>query len=134
MRAAVMYGAGDVRIENVPDSRLIEPTDALVRVSRACICGSDLWPYNQMEPDEAGRHMGHEFLGIVENVGAHVRTVKVGDVVVAPFAWSDGTCVFCQEGLHTPDDLARSTTDTPPASSAASRVRRRAPRRSPRAR
>jgi threonine dehydrogenase-like Zn-dependent dehydrogenase len=58
-----------------------------------------------MEPDDAGRRMGHEFVGIVENVGAEVRTVKVGDVVVAPFAWSDGTCVFCQEGLHTPDVL-----------------------------
>src|SRR5213592_3598329 len=101
MRATVMYGAGDVRIENVPDASLVEPTDALVRVTRACICGSDLWPYDQMEPSETGQRMGHEFIGIVEAVGADVRTVKVGDVVVAPFAWSDGTCVFCQEGLHT---------------------------------
>src|SRR5438034_3555763 len=101
MRATVMYGAGDVRIENVPDASLVEPTDALVRVTRACICGSDLWPYNQMEPSETGQRMGHEFIGIVEAVDSDVRTVKPGDVVVAPFAWSDGTCVFCQEGLHT---------------------------------
>jgi threonine dehydrogenase-like Zn-dependent dehydrogenase len=96
-----MYAAGDVRIENVPDARLIEPTDALVRVTRACICGSDLWPYNQMQAGETGRRMGHEFIGVVEDVGADVRTVKAGDVVVAPFAWSDGSCVFCQEGLQT---------------------------------
>ena len=101
MRATVMYGAGDVRVENVPDARLIEPTDALVAVTRAGICGSDLWPYKKMEASETGRRMGHEFIGVVEAVGAEVRTVKLGDLVVAPFAWSDGTCVFCQEGLHT---------------------------------
>jgi threonine dehydrogenase-like Zn-dependent dehydrogenase len=96
-----MYGAGDVRVENVPDARIVEPTDALLRVTRACICGSDLWPYNQMEPSKTGRRMGHEFIGVVDAVGADVRTVKPGDLVVAPFAWSDGTCVFCHEGLHT---------------------------------
>jgi len=101
MRATVLYGAGDVRVDNVPDARLIEPTDALVAVSCACICGSDLWPYNLMEPVEAGRRMGHEAIGVVEAVGADVQTLKVGDVVVMPFAYSDGTCVFCHEGLHT---------------------------------
>ena len=101
MRATVMHGAGDVRIETVPDARLVEPTDALVVVTRAAICGSDLWPYKSMEPDEAGRRMGHEFIGVVEAVGADVRTVEAGDLVVAPFLWSDGTCVFCREGLHT---------------------------------
>jgi hypothetical protein len=101
MRATVMFGAGDVRIENVPDARLIQPTDALVRVSRAAICGSDLWPYNQMAHDVSGRRMGHEFIGVVDSVGADVRTVKTGDLVVAPFLYSDGTCVFCREGLHT---------------------------------
>src|SRR6266571_1240178 len=101
MRATVMYGAGDVRIENVPDARLIEPTDALVAVTRAAICGSDLWPYKTMEHSDAGRRMGHEFIGIVEAVGTDVQTVKAGDVVVSPFLWSDGTCVFCQEGLQT---------------------------------
>jgi threonine dehydrogenase-like Zn-dependent dehydrogenase len=101
MRATVMYRAGDVRVENVPDARLIEPTDALVVVTRAGICGSDLWPYKSMEPSATGRRMGHEFIGAVEAVGADVRTVKAGDLVVAPFVWSDGTCVFCQNGLHT---------------------------------
>jgi threonine dehydrogenase-like Zn-dependent dehydrogenase len=101
MRATVMYSAGDVRVETVPDTRLIEPTDALVVVTRAAICGSDLWPYKSMEPSETGHRMGHEFIGVVEAVGSDVRTVKVGDLVVAPFLWSDGTCVFCREGLHT---------------------------------
>jgi threonine dehydrogenase-like Zn-dependent dehydrogenase len=96
-----MYGAGDVRVESVPDPRLIESTDALVSVSRACICGSDLWPYNLMEPAGTGRRMGHEAIGIIEAVGADVRTLKAGDVVVMPFAYSDGTCVFCHEGLQT---------------------------------
>ena len=81
--------------------RLIEPTDALVTVTRACICGSDLWPYQSMPRTGTGRRMGHEFIGIVDDVGADVRTVKRGDLVVAPFAWSDGTCEFCQEGLQT---------------------------------
>jgi threonine dehydrogenase-like Zn-dependent dehydrogenase len=96
-----MYGAGDVRIENVPDARLVEPTDAVVAVTHACICGSDLWPYKTMERNDAGRRMGHEAVGVVDAVGADVRTLKVGDVVVMPFAFSDGTCDFCQEGLHT---------------------------------
>src|SRR5581483_9514654 len=100
MRATVMYGAGDVRVEDVPDARLLEATDALVRVTRAAICGSDLWPYNQMEPDETGRRMGHEFVGVVEAAGADVETVKRGDLVVSPFLWCDGTCVFCREGLQ----------------------------------
>jgi len=101
MRATVLYGPGDVRVENVPDARLIEPTDALVAVSRACICGSDLWPYKLMQPGEPPRRMGHEAIGVVEAVGSGVRTLKVGDVVVMPFAYSDGTCPFCHEGLHT---------------------------------
>src|SRR5438105_9323740 len=101
MRATVMYAAGDVRVENVPDPSLVEPTDALVWVTCAAICGSDLWPYKSMEPDPNGRPMGHEFIGVVEAVGDEVRTVKAGDLVVAPFVWSDGTCVFCRAGLHT---------------------------------
>lgn len=101
MQATVMYSAGDVRIENVPDARLIEPTDAVLRVSRACICGSDLWPYASMERSETGQSMGHEAIGVVEEVGTDVWTIKPGDVVVMPFASSDGTCAFCHEGLHT---------------------------------
>ena len=101
MRATVMFGAGDVRIENVPDPGLVEPTDALVTVTRACICGSDLWPYKTLEHSDTGRRPGHEAIGVVEDVGADVRTLKRGDLVVMPFAYSDGTCVFCKEGMHT---------------------------------
>jgi Zn-dependent alcohol dehydrogenase len=101
MRGTIMYSAGDVRIENVPDPRIIEPTDAIMRVVRACICGSDLWPYNSMAPSETGQSMGHEAIGVVEEIGADVGTVKRGDVVVMPFAISDGTCEFCHEGLDT---------------------------------
>src|SRR6187455_1840530 len=101
MRATVMYEAGDVRVETVPDAGLVEPTDAVVAVSHAAICGSDLWPYKSMEPNETGRRMGHEFIGVVESVGDDVRTVQAGDLVVTPFVWSDGTCVFCREGLQT---------------------------------
>src|SRR3954463_11044521 len=101
MRATVMYGVHDVRVETVPDARIVQPTDALVRVTRACICGSDLWPYNSMPASDTGNRMGHEFIGVVESIGADVRMVKKGDLVVAPFAWSDGTCEFCQQGLQT---------------------------------
>src|SRR5260370_15474064 len=101
MRATIMHGAGDVRIETVPDAELIESTDAVVRVNRACICGSDLWPYASMEPSEAGQSMGHEAIGVVEEVGDAVQTIKRGDVVVMPFAFSDGTCDFCREALNT---------------------------------
>jgi threonine dehydrogenase-like Zn-dependent dehydrogenase len=96
-----MYGAGDVRIETVPDAQILEPTDAVLRVTRACICGSDLWPYKSRKPGDEPVRMGHEFIGIVEAVGKSVRAIKRGDLVVAPFAWSDGSCEFCQEGLQT---------------------------------
>ena len=101
MRATLLYEAGDVRVEDVPDPVLREPTDALVRVTRSCICGSDLWPYGSMPAKAGGRRMGHEFIGIVEDVGADVVNVKRGDLVVAPFVWADNTCDFCREGLHT---------------------------------
>ena len=101
MRATVMYSAGDVRIENVPDPQIIEPTDAVIRVTRACVCGSDLWPYQKMERSDTGRVMGHEAIGVVEDVGTDVRTIKRGDFVIMPFAFSDGTCVFCHDGLQT---------------------------------
>src|SRR5213083_2757320 len=101
MRATLLYGAGDVRVETVPDAEIVEPTDAVITVTHACICGSDLWPYKSMEASEVGRPIGHEAIGVVEAVGADVRTMKVGDLVVMPFAYSDGTCVFCHEGLHT---------------------------------
>ena len=101
MRATVMYAAGDVRCVDVQDPSIVEPTDAIVRVTSACICGSDLWPYADMAPSETGQSMGHEAIGVVEDVGTEVQTLKRGDLVVMPFAYSDGTCEFCHEGLHT---------------------------------
>jgi threonine dehydrogenase-like Zn-dependent dehydrogenase len=101
MRATIMHKAGDVRIEQRPDAAIKYPTDAVIRVTRACICGSDLWPYNDMESLPGGRPMGHEAIGLVEAVGAEVRRIKVGDLVVMPFAYSDGSCMFCDEDLPT---------------------------------
>ncbi|GHD73119.1 zinc-binding dehydrogenase [Streptomyces goshikiensis] len=101
MRATLIYGAGDVRVENVPDPVLREPTDALVRVLRSCVCGSDLWPYGSKPAAEHGDRIGHEFLGVVEDTGAEVTGLRRGDVVVAPFVWADNTCDFCREGLQT---------------------------------
>jgi threonine dehydrogenase-like Zn-dependent dehydrogenase len=101
MRATLMYGAGDVRVEDVPDSVIKLPTDALVRVTASCICGSDLWPYASMSPADGPARMGHEFIGIVEDTGPEVATLARGDLVVSPFAISDGTCEFCRHGLQT---------------------------------
>lgn len=100
MRATVYHGPRDVRIETVPDAGLQLPTDVLLRVTHACICGSDLWPYRDGgRPD--GSRMGHEFLGRVEAVGAEVHGVKVGDYAIAPFVYSDGDCEFCRKGVQT---------------------------------
>jgi threonine dehydrogenase-like Zn-dependent dehydrogenase len=95
-----MNKARDVSIETVPDAAIIRPTDALIRITRACICGSDLWPYND-GPNVPGTQMGHEAIGVVEAVGKDVLTVRPGQVVVMPFAFSDGSCLFCEEGLQT---------------------------------
>ncbi|MET7395170.1 alcohol dehydrogenase catalytic domain-containing protein [Dactylosporangium sp. NPDC005572] len=101
MRATLIYGAGDVRIEDVPDPVLREPTDAVVRVVRSCICGSDLWPYGSRPATRDGDRIGHEFLGVVEDVGREVSGLAAGDLVLAPFVWADNTCDFCREGLQT---------------------------------
>jgi threonine dehydrogenase-like Zn-dependent dehydrogenase len=102
MRATVIHGPRDVRVEDVPDATLLEPTDALVRVTHACICGSDLWPYRgELQIYGIGGRTGHEFIGIVEDVGSDVHLVKRGDRVIAPFAFSDGQCEYCERGLHT---------------------------------
>ena len=98
MRATIMPGVHDVRIDNVPDAAIQESTDAVIRVTRACICGSDLWPYND-GPNVQDQRMGHEAIGVVEEVGSDVRQIKRGDVVIMPFVDSDGTCLFCEEGL-----------------------------------
>jgi threonine dehydrogenase-like Zn-dependent dehydrogenase len=96
-----MYSARDVRVEAVADPSIVESTDAILRVLRACICGSDLWPYNDMPPNENGQSMGHEAIGVVEAVGSDVCAIKRGQLVVMPFAYSDGTCEFCRNGLNT---------------------------------
>lgn len=101
MRATVIHAPGDIRIEEVPDPRIQQPTDVVVRVLRACICGSDLWAYRGESARQPGQRIGHEFLGVVEEVGGEVRAFRAGDLVVAPFVWSDGTCDFCAEGLMT---------------------------------
>jgi len=101
MRATYLYGAGDVRVIDVPDPTIEQPTDALVRVTRACVCGSDLHPYHSMPAVEAGSPMGHEFIGVVEEIGTQVTTLAPGDFVIAPFAVSCGRCEFCRAGLQT---------------------------------
>src|SRR4051812_6588274 len=101
MRATVMYKARDVRIEHVPDATITQPTNAVIRIARACICGSDLWPYNDLAATETGRRMGHESIGVVEAIGADVQTLKPGNLVIMPFACSDGSCAFCNERLQT---------------------------------
>jgi threonine dehydrogenase-like Zn-dependent dehydrogenase len=90
-----------VRVEEVPGSVIKRPTDAVVRITASCVCGSDLWPYGSMSPADGPARMGHELIGIVQDTGSEVTTVKKGDVVVAPFAISDGVCELCREGLHT---------------------------------
>ncbi|MFD9689468.1 zinc-dependent alcohol dehydrogenase family protein [Kitasatospora sp. NPDC059146] len=101
MRATVIHGPNDIRIEEVPDPVVRRPTDAVVRVVNACICGSDLWAYRGVAARVPGQRIGHEFLGVVEAVGPEVTGFAPGDFVLAPFVWSDGTCGFCREGLHT---------------------------------
>jgi threonine dehydrogenase-like Zn-dependent dehydrogenase len=101
MKATLIYGAGDIRVEEVPDPKLENPTDAIVRITHSCICGSDLWPYKNREATEQGGRIGHEFIGVVEETGSDISRLKQGDVVVAPFFYADGTCEYCQAGLTT---------------------------------
>jgi threonine dehydrogenase-like Zn-dependent dehydrogenase len=101
MRATVINGPKDIRVEEVPDPRIHRPGDAVVRVTHACICGSDLWAYRGVAARQPGQRIGHEFMGVVEEVGAEVHGLRVGDRVVAPFVWADGVCEFCAEGLYT---------------------------------
>src|SRR5437764_152214 len=99
MRGVVMYTAGDVRVEEREDPKIIEPTDAILRLTATCICGSDLWPYRGIEPADH-QVMGHEYVGIVEEIGSEVKNVKVGDFVVGSFVISDNTCEICQSGYQ----------------------------------
>ncbi|MFE1169280.1 zinc-dependent alcohol dehydrogenase family protein [Nocardiopsis sp. NPDC058789] len=100
MRAVVMHGPGDVRVEDVPEPAIVEPTDAVIRVTAACVCGSDLWPYRGVEQQDGPTRMGHEYVGVVERVGPAVRDVRVGDLVVGSFVASDNTCEICQAGFQ----------------------------------
>jgi threonine dehydrogenase-like Zn-dependent dehydrogenase len=99
MRGVVMYGPGDVRVEERADPTLVEPTDAIVRLTATCICGSDLWPYRGTEPVDH-QVMGHEYVGVVQEIGSQVRTIKVGDFVVGSFWASDNTCEICTAGYQ----------------------------------
>ncbi|MDT0441209.1 zinc-dependent alcohol dehydrogenase family protein [Streptomyces johnsoniae] len=98
MRAAVLHAPGDVRVEEIGDPTITAPTDAVIRVSAACVCGSDLWPYRGTEPIQAPMPMGHEYVGVVEEVGSDVRTVRPGQFVVGTFVAADGTCEICRSG------------------------------------
>jgi threonine dehydrogenase-like Zn-dependent dehydrogenase len=101
MRGAVLHGPGDVRFEEVPAPTIVEPTDAVIRISAACVCGSDLWPYRGMNPIDRPTPRGHEYCGIVEEVGRDVRLVKSGQFVIGSFFASDNTCVICRDGYQT---------------------------------
>src|SRR5881397_155101 len=100
MRGAVMYGPGEVRVEEREEPRLVEATDAIIRVSAACVCGSDLWPYRGVEELGWPAPMGHEYVGIVEEVGARVEMIKPGQFVVGSFWGSDNTCEICRAGYQ----------------------------------
>jgi threonine dehydrogenase-like Zn-dependent dehydrogenase len=100
MHGALMYAPGDVRVEDRPDPAIIDPTDAIIRISATCICGSDLWPYRGIEAITSPAPMGHEYAGIVEQIGDEVRSIRVGDFVVGSFFASDNTCEICRAGYQ----------------------------------
>jgi threonine dehydrogenase-like Zn-dependent dehydrogenase len=102
--ATMLNAVRDIALESVPDPTIHHPTDAIVTVTAACICGSDLHPYRGRNATPFPKRIGHEFVGVVAEVGREVKTLKVGDFVVAPFAISDGTCANCQNGIHTSCD------------------------------
>ena len=100
MRGTVLYGPRDVRFEERPDPTIVEQTDALIRLPLTCVCGSDLWPYRGIEPIDESTPMGHEYVGIVEEVGSEVRLIEPGQFVVGSFFASDNTCEICLAGYH----------------------------------
>src|SRR5579863_1482646 len=100
MRGVIMHAPGDVRVEDRDDPAIIEPTDAIIRMSATCVCGSDLWPYRGIDPITEPTPMGHEYCGIVEEVGSAVRTIKPGQFVVGSFWASDNTCPICKAGYQ----------------------------------
>src|SRR5437016_5768995 len=100
MRGAVLYGPRDVRFEERDTPKIVEPTDAIIRISLTCVCGSDLWPYRGLQPINGPTPMGHEYCGTVEEVGSAVKSVKPGQFVIGSFATSDNTCPHCQYGYQ----------------------------------
>jgi threonine dehydrogenase-like Zn-dependent dehydrogenase len=100
LRAAVLHAPGDVRVEDRPDPTIEQPTDAVIRVTAACVCGSDLWPYRGIEEVDGPAPMGHEYVGVVEEVGSDVRTLEPGQFVVGSFFASDNTCEICRAGYQ----------------------------------
>ncbi len=110
MRATTIHAPGDIRFEDVPDPVIDEPTDAIVKVVAGCICGSDLWPYRGHNDIDAGATIGHECVGIVEEVGSAVKDFKPGDFVIVPFCHSDNTCAHCQAGVQSVCDHLGFTT------------------------
>src|SRR5687768_4174292 len=99
MRAAIFNEARSISVGDRPDPTIAEPADAVVRVVLACVCGSDLWYYRGATPFPPDSPIGHEFVGVVEDVGSDVQRIKKGDFVIAPFAYSDGTCPHCLHGI-----------------------------------
>jgi len=100
MRGVVMYGAGDVRVEDRPDPKIEQPTDAVIRLAATCVCGSDLWAYRGTDKLDGPAPMGHEYAGVIEEVGSQVSTVRPGDFVIGSFFASDNTCEICQAGYQ----------------------------------
>src|SRR5687767_3088983 len=100
MRGAVLHSPGDVRLEVRDDPTIVEPTDAIIRLSATCVCGSDLWPYRGIESVQGPAPMGHEYVGIVEEVGSAVATIRPGQFVIGSFFASDNTCEICQSGYQ----------------------------------
>jgi threonine dehydrogenase-like Zn-dependent dehydrogenase len=101
MKAALYLDAGNVIVDEVPDPVIVEPTDAVVQIVRSCVCGSDLWAYRDTFKRAERSRLGHEFIGVVTEIGSAVSTIKPGDLVIAPFSYGDGTCPACAEGLYT---------------------------------
>ena len=100
MLATVLHGPGDVRFEDVAEPKILKPTDAIIKLSATCICGSDLWPYRGLQPMSGPAHMGHEYCGVVVEVGSDVKSVKPGQFVVGSFCISDNTCPHCKHGFQ----------------------------------
>jgi threonine dehydrogenase-like Zn-dependent dehydrogenase len=101
MRATILHAPRDIRLDDVDDAQLLTDTDAVVRVVASCICGSDLWPYRGINPVKRPQRIGHEFVGVVEQIGSAVAQIRVDDFVIAPFTFSDNTCALCERGVHT---------------------------------